>query len=132
LIDLAARRWLTIEEAAPGSTICRLRGGGTGTLMPYEKRVLDHIQSVCVDGVVPAEALTTGPEAASSSWWRGFRREVTADARNRGLVRPRWLRWLYFVLWAGAIGAGLLLWLARSGTHDDRYDGAAIAVGVAI
>jgi hypothetical protein len=52
--------------------------------------VLDHVAGLAVDGVVPAEALTTGPQDQSTRWWRAFRRAVVADARDRGLARDRW------------------------------------------
>jgi hypothetical protein len=54
--------------------------------------VLDHVRRLAVDGVVPCEALTTGPEEQSRGWWKAFAKEVTADARRRGLSRPRWGR----------------------------------------
>ena len=94
--------------------------------------VLDHVAGLAVDGVVPAEALTTGPQDQSSRWWRAFQRAVVGDARQRGLARDRWsasakafLRAAALVpaglgvLYAnaaagldfGTIGAGLVIWV---------------------
>jgi hypothetical protein len=38
-------------------------------------------------GIVPAEALTTGPKDESKRWWRGFRNDVISESRRRGLSR---------------------------------------------
>lgn len=122
LVDLAARRRLEIEEVAGGNVIIRLRSGdGDGALAPHERRVLDHVRNLAVDGVVPAAATTTGPEGASKNWWRAFRREVIADAHDRGLCRDRWTRADLASIWAGVIGAGFLVWLAAElgGGGDD-------------
>ena len=89
LLDLAARDYLDPDQAGP-RTVCRVRRRDGQGLQPYERRVLDHVAGLAVDGIVPAEALTTGPQETSSRWWKGFRAEVVADARGRGLARDRW------------------------------------------
>lgn len=115
VVDLAARGWCVIEELGPGAIVVRLRAhGGDGDLRPHEARVLEHLRGLAVDGVVPTAALTTGPEAASRRWWRGFRREVIAEAAAAGWCRPRWtlgvrLGVLVLALAAGAAGAGAAL-----------------------
>lgn len=92
VIDLAARRWLTIEPEL-GSTVMRTgRKVGAGTLAPFERRVLDHVRSLAVDGLVPASAIATGPGDVPRRWRRAFVQEVVADATARGLCRPRWPR----------------------------------------
>lgn len=128
LLDLAARGWCTLEAYGPDQTICRLDDGGGDLLLPYEQRVLDHLRSLASHGVVPAEALTTGPEDASDRWWKGFRREVVADAQARGLCRRRWPRWLPGVAWLGILGAGGLLWYSGIDSNDEGL--APVAVGV--
>ena len=103
LLDLAARDYLDLEQYGPGRTVCRVRRTSGEGLEAYERMVLDHIAGLAVDGVVPAEALTTGPQDQSSRWWRGFQRAVVGDARERGWPatagagrprrssgRPRW------------------------------------------
>lgn len=113
LLDLAARRWLVVEDLGPDTTVIRLRRfGGDGQLTPYEQRILDHLRTLAVDGVVPAEALTTGPEGASASWWNGFRKEVIADARARGLSRKRFGAGPRVLAWAGVFAGGGLCYFS--------------------
>lgn len=128
LLDLAARGWVELESYGPDQTICRLDRGGHGPLLPYEQRVLEHLRGLAVDGVVPADALTTGPEDASTAWWRSFRREVVADARARGLCRRRWPRGVPGVAWLAVLGAGGLLWLSGVDSNDEGL--APFAIGV--
>ena len=90
LLDLAARDYVDLEQYGPGRTVCRVRRSSGEGLETYERMVLDHVAGLAVDGVVPAEALTTGPQDQSSRWWRKFRRAVVDDARARGLARDRW------------------------------------------
>ena len=113
LLDLAARHVVRLEEVEPGKTICRLRGAAdTDPLTPYERRVLDQVRRKAVDGVVPTDALTTGPEDASRGWHRAFGREVIGDAQDRGLTRDRWPGWLVSLLGVGPFAIGGLLYLA--------------------
>ncbi|MEA2447627.1 MAG: hypothetical protein QOK47_1264, partial [Actinomycetota bacterium] len=81
LIDLAARGAIEIEDTGIGRYICRLKNK-TPELTPYEERLLNHLRSHAVDGVVPVGALTTGPQEQSTVWWRGFRREVVKEAQS--------------------------------------------------
>ena len=122
LVDLAARRWLSIEEVAGGNVVLRVSARDRDEpLTRYERRVLEHVRGLSIDGLVPAAAMTTGPEAASKRWWRSFRREVIADAQARGLCRDRWTRANVIPVWGGAITSGALLWLAEKlgrGTDD--------------
>ena len=55
------------------------------SLAAYERRVLEHLARHSRDGVVPADALTTGPPDESTRWQQDFRAEVVADAKARGL-----------------------------------------------
>jgi hypothetical protein len=84
LFDLAARRVVEIEERGPERYVCRIRGQDA-SLTAYERRVVDLLARRERGGIVPAEALTTGPEGEASRWWNDFRREVVADAQRRGL-----------------------------------------------
>jgi hypothetical protein len=85
LIDLAARNVVDIEERGPGVFYVRLRALGDAPLIAYERRVLEHLRQSAHDGVVPAGALTTGPQQESARWRRRFVAEVVADAKARGL-----------------------------------------------
>ena len=112
VLDLAARGWLTIEEPVPGAVRCRIPSREPDdALTGYERQALDHIRELARHGVVPAEALTTGPEAASTSWWRSFAHEVIRDAQDRGLCQPRWPGWLKGLLGllTTASGGGIVL-----------------------
>jgi Predicted membrane protein (DUF2207) len=85
LLDLAARRLVEIEEREPGSYVCRLHEISEGPLAAYEQRVMELLRSRASGDIVPTQALTTGPAAESSRWWKDFRSEVVADAQRRGL-----------------------------------------------
>lgn len=91
LCDLAARRWLSIEELGLGNVVIRIRGrDGKGELQSYERQIFDHVSKLAVDGIVPAKAMTTGPSAVSDRWWRRLRDAVVEDGQRRGLCRDRW------------------------------------------
>ena len=87
LLDLAARGCVEIEEREPASYVCRIREASETALSAYEQRVLQLLRRRESGGIVPTQALTTGPEAESKRWWKDFRREVVADAQRRGLCR---------------------------------------------
>jgi Predicted membrane protein (DUF2207) C-terminal domain len=135
LLDLAARHVVRLEEVEPGKTICRLRGTARNEpLTRYEQRVLDEVRRKAVTGVVPADALTTGAEDASSNWHRAYSKEVIGDAQSRGLTRDRWPGWLVSLLGVGPFAVGGLLYLASmvGGESNDRPVAAGIAGGVAL
>jgi hypothetical protein len=109
LLDLAAHRLVEIEELDPGNYQCRLKPGAGATLAPYERRVLELLRARASGGVVPAQALTTGPAAESSRWKKAFVREVVADAQSRNLSRDLWdRRVLQLLAVPAAVAAGLL------------------------
>jgi hypothetical protein len=103
LIDLAARRFVEVEQRGPGVFYIRLRSARQEPLTPYERRVLSHLERLASGGVVPAEALTTGPADVSSGWRREFESEVVADAQGRGLSRDAVRGWMFLV--RSALGA---------------------------
>ncbi len=143
VLDLAARRHVAIEWIAP-ATFLRVRdhsavaGADADALTDYEQQVLAHLRSLSdetSDGMVPAAALTTGPEATATQWWRRFEKAVTADARARGLSRARWAAGARAALMAWAVVVGVTVGIAatslpRDNTDDDPV-GTAIALGVA-
>jgi hypothetical protein len=89
LVDLAARGLVEIEDRGIGRYFCRLTEK-TALLEPYEARMLGHLRSVAADGVVPVEALTTGPQDRSKAWWNAFRKDVVAHAQSQGLCANLW------------------------------------------
>ena len=142
VLDLAARRHIHIEWIAPHTFVRVPKVGtpGDDALAPYEAQVLIHLQGLAgetTDGMVPAEALTTGPELESKGWWKRFATDVTADARARGLSRPRWSAGARTLLCAWAVVVGLAVGVAAStlpqdqSSNNDDPVGAAIAFGVA-
>ena len=125
LLDLAARRLVAIDQVGE-RTLVRVRRPPDGErqpaaeLEPYERMVLDHAAGQATDGVVPAEALTTGPEDQARGWWRSFRRSVEEAA-------SRWLRLRTLLaedpLFAEHPPAGVAIW--------DRLLAYGAAMGVA-
>jgi hypothetical protein len=107
LVDLAARGVVEIEDRGIGRYFCRV-GEHPGTLTPYETMLFDHLRRVASGGVVPAEALTTGPQDRSRGWWKQFRNEVVVDAQARGLSLDLWDKWAKGVLFVGAAVVFLL------------------------
>lgn len=119
LLDLAARGLVELEEREHGSYVCRLeQAPPEGPLQPYEARVLALLHRRASGGIVPAGALTTGPSAESSRWWKEFREEVVADAQRRGLSQDildgRTFKRLAASLFVPA-GVAALLWSFRVG-----------------
>jgi hypothetical protein len=92
LLDLAARDVVELEHRGPGVFFCRLDPRADPPSTEYETRVLALLRRRAVGGVVPPEALTTGPRKASTKWWGAFRREVIDDCQRRGLSRDLWNR----------------------------------------
>jgi len=89
LVDLAARGWVGIEETAPGQFQCRVKGTKPAQdLEAYEHQVLQRVEDRASGGTVPLAALNSGPNEAAG-WRRRFMAAVVADARSRGLSRPR-------------------------------------------
>ncbi len=132
LVDLAARGWIAIEEPSPGTVIVRLEDGhGRGELTPYEKRVLARVRKVAEDGVAIAGALAVGRDGQARGWWRQFRDEVIADARERGFCERRWTAGMSFLAVAASGVAFLALMLAGDAPEDNTFtleDALAMAV----
>ena len=123
LLDLAARGVLDLDEVQPGRTICRLHGRDARDLSEYEELVLVELQGKAVDGVVPTDALTTGPEGQSRRWHRAFMSAITTDAQQRGLTLPRWPARFLQLLIVGLVVIGALLAVAIwAGSVTDPLD----------
>lgn len=91
LLDLAARGFLELQQvgADPVTTTIQLRQTDADQLLPYERRVLERVRQLAVDGVVPVTALTFRDRRRADAWERQLRKEIVADARARGLSRSR-------------------------------------------
>ncbi len=102
LIDLAARGWFRVSPPAgpagqgsvwgpAGPAMCVVPAETpAGPLAPFERRVVAHVAlRAGARGEVPAPALSDGFEGGETDFMKAFREEVEADARQRGLTRPR-------------------------------------------
>lgn len=141
LLDLAARRFIELRQLGddPYDTTIHLPADldrrPTGSLRPYERRVLHRIRKLAVGGVVPVTALTFRNDEDAKRWQKHFRREVIDDARRLGLSRRRFstsvvstLTTLAFVTAAG-VAVILFRVLSRS---EDADPPAALGIGVAV
>jgi hypothetical protein len=121
VVHLAARRWFSIEEYGD-NTIIRTRSSRppNDSLLPYERRVLDHIERNAIDTTVPTQVLTIGPQGVSDRWFRGYASDVTDHAQRLGLCVDRWTwatRSLSWLLVAVAIAPA---WIVAD--HSDTTD----------
>jgi Predicted membrane protein (DUF2207) len=109
LLDLAARRWLAVEEYAGRNIVVRVRPDpGNDQLQGYERQVLDLVKARATGGSAPAAVLHIGNAAEAESFMKRFTKSVQNDAKHRGLARPRWSKNDFVVLGAGlAIVLGL-------------------------
>ena len=97
LADLAARGWFRLDgtprpaDPGVGPVMCRVPAETPAEpLAPYERRVMAHVAlRAGVQGEVPAPALSDSFEGGEAAFMKTFREEVTADAEQRGLTRPR-------------------------------------------
>ncbi|MFI6320118.1 DUF2207 family protein [Nonomuraea sp. NPDC050556] len=127
LLDLAARGAVQIEEVGPELSLVRLRRADA--LNPYEQLVYDHVRALATDGVVATGALAEGSRHLGT-WWKTFRKTVVADARARGLSRPRWSRSHLTLLTAAATVPAFFLALGVTLSDTDHDLGAGIGLAV--
>jgi hypothetical protein len=133
LLDLAARRFVAIEEIGPELSLARLRRNvDAARLTRYEQLVLEHVTKLATgDGVVATGALAEGSRHLGS-WWRRFSQAVRDEARAAGLSEARWHSTHRTILLAAAavpaLAAGVALALHPiSDTGDDDPRGGFIA-----
>ena len=130
LLDLAARRVVTIEESTPATYSCRLGAQPSASLTPYEAQVLALLRRRAVDGVVPAQALTAGPEDEARGWMKNFRSNVVGEAGRAGLCAARWPP-RAVALMAGLVLIAVVLALNSSNDESTSFQ-EALAIGVSI
>jgi Predicted membrane protein (DUF2207) len=112
LLDFCARGLAEIKRVDVNAYACELGGAPREELTRYEQRVWDLLRERVRGGVVPAQALTTGPGDESKRWWKGFVNEVIDDAQERGLSRDLWPRRLAAVVALGAAVPALICGIA--------------------
>jgi hypothetical protein len=129
LLDLAARGFFELRQPGndPMQTTIHLPPAppDQDVLRPYERRVLDRVRGLAVNGVVPLTALTFRDQAEAKSWNKRLRGQVIADARAAGLSRRRFGKAATSLLVAAAAVAGVAVGLAvfhygawSDGKHD--------------
>jgi hypothetical protein len=135
LLDLAARRFVAIEEIGPELSLVRMRRDvDRAALTPYEQMVFDHVAELSRDGVVATGALAEGGRHLGS-WEKRFRRNVIGEARRLGLSQPRWRPLHHVVLTvtavvpAAMVGLLVLVLPAHDGDEDPGF-GAALGGAV--
>jgi Predicted membrane protein (DUF2207) C-terminal domain len=112
LLDLCARDVAEIERVDVDTYRCKVGSTALDGLTPYEARVLQLLEGRARDGIVPAQALTTGPEAESKRWWKAFVNEVVDDAQERRLSRDLWPKRLAFLVAVAAAVPAILTAIA--------------------
>jgi Predicted membrane protein (DUF2207) len=117
LLDLVARGFGSIQHIGPGQFVLRL-SESSEPLTSYERQVWDHVSELAAGGEVPGAALTTGPPAKAEAWWRRFQRSVVAEARGKGLSRPRWTNGATTLLAALSLLPAFLVSRAATGSWD--------------
>ncbi len=123
LLDLAARGWFRLAEPEPGRLMCLLPPDPPGQpLAPYEERAALHLaRRAAGRGEVPAAALAEGFADGQEAFSTTFHDEVVADARRRGLIRPRLRGRTALLLGTAAlIPAGLLAAAVNVTAHPGR------------
>ncbi len=115
ILDLAARGYLVLTEPEP----THLRCGRPATpppdsgLFPAERMVLRDVRSrLAVLDDAPFEALAEACSADVRGCWDPFEKAVRAEARARGLTRPRLSAGTRRVLQAAAVAVGVVGYLA--------------------
>jgi hypothetical protein len=123
LIDLAGRGHLAIDTLGGRTTVRVAKPPDVKAALPtYDEMVFTHVATLAnrTDaGLVPAEALTTGPDATSKRWWRRFESAVIKDARARGFSRARWPAPVKAAFVAAAVPVAIALGLAVTTLHVD-------------
>jgi hypothetical protein len=139
LVDLAARKVVSFEQTEPDRFQVRLRPDAMqrSDVTAYERQVLEAVDQLASDGVVPCEALTTGTEQQSNKWYKRFATSVVKDARRRGLSRPRWGRPITITVTALALSTAALAGSAAvaataENSKDDVPIGAVAGIGFVV
>ncbi len=118
LLDFCARGLAEIKRVDVNTYACELRDAPQEELTRYELRVWNLLRRRVRGGVVPAQALTTGPGDESKRWWKAFVNEVVDDAQKRGLSRDLWPRRLALAVVLGAAVPALITGIAWG---DDAF-----------
>lgn len=102
MLDLAARSVIAIEDVGIGRYICRIERSDVA-LTPYEERLMQHLRGIARDGIVPAEAMTTGTRQEALKWWGKFKKEVVAEAQQQGLCKDLFSKLMGGIFFAAGV-----------------------------
>ncbi|MEV7413807.1 hypothetical protein [Streptomyces sp. NPDC089919] len=121
VLDLADKGLIELRQAGDraGDTTVHVRGAdgaaappSDAELAPYERRVLARVAERAGATGAPIGAIAFRGQERSDTWNRQLREEVIAEARRRGLSRPRFGNALQLVLAGSALVAPALFALA--------------------
>ncbi|WP_433533497.1 DUF2207 family protein [Micromonospora sp. CA-263727] len=135
LLDLAARGFIELRQPGndPMQTTLHLPPAppDDAGLRPYERRVLDRVRGLAVNGVVPLTALTFRDRAQAKAWNKRLHAQVVADARAAGLSRRRFGPAVTTLLGVAALVAAVGVGLAafHYGTWRQEDDNPGFAAG---
>ncbi|MDQ1709776.1 MAG: hypothetical protein QOG49_1161, partial [Frankiaceae bacterium] len=133
LLDLAGRDFVDIEQVAEHDYVLRPRpSADAAALTVYERRVWNHLLAKCSGGVVPAAALDLGAGSVANRWTSAFAKEVVADARARGLSRPRWSTRATAVVLGSALGPAAIFAVAMDRVPRDPGEDSPVWAALAL
>jgi hypothetical protein len=91
LLDLAARWILDLHQPGddPAQLLVRVRVDDPVGLLTYERRVFDRVAALAGARWVSLAQVTAGYAEGGPNWFAQLRKEVLADAQERGLIRLR-------------------------------------------
>lgn len=137
LVDLAARRVVSLEEVGPERFVVRVRAGADRSdLTRHETQVLQLVDDRAAGGSAPVDVLRQAA-GASDQWLRTFGDAVVRDAEAQGLVRRGLSRGerIALIVLGVVLGIGALaLTIANPGGGDNSggWFAAALIVWVAV
>ncbi|MDH6110290.1 hypothetical protein P3T36_004778 [Kitasatospora sp. MAP12-15] len=114
LLDLVARGHLELRQAGddPADTTVHLTSHSPTVLRPYEHRVLARVTAQAGAAGAPIGAIAFRDAKQAVGWHLRLRQEIIAEARLRGLSRPRFSKALILALFTGTFVPAVLLGLA--------------------
>lgn len=88
VVDLARRDLLDLEYVGPGFTLVRLHRSRLERTdgLAFERSVVEVLDDLAVEDLVPTQACTLGPDDLARSWQTEFVSAVVDDAERRGLL----------------------------------------------
>jgi len=125
LVDLAARRFVDLDEVGPERFVVRVRPeADRAQVTAYEAQVLHRVEERATGGSAPVEVLRLDA-GERDRWLSEFSGAVVRDAEERGLASRGWTRGEAVVLAVGLAIAlalfALAFELAHVGAHRNAH-----------